>query len=1006
MNKTLSLLLFVFILGLTACEFPTTQPDATAVLPTAATTLFPTATSEEPLPAETPAANLQPPPTTPEPPPAPTPTHDPNLPEWTVLVYMNADNNLEAAGLFDFKEMEAAPHSAQVNVLVQIDRAVGEAVSEDDWTDARRYRIQHDEDLTAPSPPLRAGVAAGAVSELVADLGEVNMGDPLVLADFITWGAANYPANRYALIIWDHGAGWNGVAFDSDTADFGQPDFLSLGDLTGALTQALPQAGVDKLDLIGFDACLMGQLDVFQTLAPFANFAIGSEELTPGSGWDYRAILGQLADEPAMDGARLAQQIAANFVDYYTLIEPDDFVTMTAVNLAQIDEVETAVTQLAQTLAADPGQAASAVGDARSGAEAFARVYANDFDHFAAIDLHHFAAVLAQRSPDEAVQAAAKGVMAAVETAVLANEHGSGFKNSGGIAIYFPRLAQFYDAAYAQTTANTAWDSFLTGYYESASDQLPPPQIILASGRSEPVGAQNPAYLDFQIVGREIEQVSLLGGRYEADGRRRLVEFDTLIPEPTFLPDGSRLSEWRDGVHEDFFIWDTQVTYLYDTAETGDYVVMWPAVGQGRLFTVQGRLQRADGSTATSTSLSAGVDASLVFDHVSGQLERVWAVQSDASAAPAEIRPQPGDVFTLINFYLDESNQIMREPGISLTFDESGQLYFDWRPLPNGDYFLGLSAANVAGDAATTFVDLAVDNQGYVAGYHSYLDPYLGFQFLYPAAWYTPIYTGTLLYTSDRAAATHMQVTLYPHLTPGTNAAVLKTQTLNQFGPVDVLFEEDTAVSGQLALRTAYGYDDQNGAPHTGIFLAFVRDGIGYVVDVDGLQTEEGGTITAVDMLAASWQFIDTGTGLPPGDWAQIDLDAFTVAQPADFVYQEVNDWQRFSSDRSTFVALRTQPETRPAPDVLAALLRDAGAGVTNFVAEPAFRMLLGGAVWDRANFSYESGDGRTIWGFLMVKIEAGQEVVAWAEAPSITYNTLEQNVFLVMAADLSLEPQ
>jgi hypothetical protein len=39
-----------------------------------------------------------------------------------------------------------------------------------------------------------------------------------------------------------------------------------------------------------------------------------------------------------------------------------------------------------------------------------------------------------------------------------------------------------------------------------------------------------------------------------------------------------------------------------------------------------------------------------------------------------------------------------------------------------------------------------------------------------------------------------------------------------------------------------------------------------------------------------------------------------------------------------------------------------------------------------------------------MVKIEAGQEIVAWAEAPSTTYNGLEQNVFLLMVADLSLE--
>ncbi|MCB9422726.1 MAG: hypothetical protein H6667_23200 [Ardenticatenaceae bacterium] len=980
LRRTLALLLFTAV-TLTACEFPTTQPDVTAVLPTAATTLFPTATSQP-----TPTTNSQQPinqPTDQPTSPPPTPTYDPDLPDWTVMVYMNADNNLEAAGLLDFNEMEAAPQNGQVNVLVQIDRAVGEAVSEEDWTGARRYRIQHDEDVTA------------VTSQLAAKLGEVNMGDPLTLADFITWGAANYPANHYALILWDHGVGWNGIAFDNDTADFGQPDYLSLGDLAGALNRALPKAGVDKLDLIGFDACLMGQLDVFQTIAPFADFAVGSEELTPGSGWDYRAVLGQLADEPAMDGERLAEQIAANFADYYTLVEPDDFVTMTAVDLSQIDSVSTAVTQLAQTLTTNPVQATSAVGDARSGAEAFARVYANEFDRYAAVDLQHFASILVQRSPDTAVQAAAEEVMGTVETAVIANEHGSGFKHAGGIAIYFPRQAQFYDAAYAQTTTNAAWNDFLTAYFTAASDQLPAPQIALADRRSEPAGVQNPAYLDFEIVGREIEQVALLGGRTEEDGRRRLLEFDTLIPEPTHLPDGSQLSEWRDGVHEDFFIWDTQVTYLYDAAETGEFVVMWPVAGEDDLYTVQGRLQRVDGGTA--------VNANLVFNQVTGQLDQVWAVQSDASAAPAEITPQPGDVFTMYDFYLDDDNRIVRQPGISLAFDESGRLYFDWRPLPNGDYFLGLSAANVAGEAGTAFVTLAVDNQDYVAGYKAYLDPYLGFQFLYPESWYTPIYTGTLLYTSDRAVMTNVQMTLYPHLGPRTDARTLKTQTLSLFGPVDVLFEEDVALDGQLALRTAYGYTDDAGTPHTGIFLVFVRNGIGYVVDVDGLQTEEAGTITAVDTLAYSWRFVDTGTGLPPGDWARIDLDAFTVAQPADFIYQEVNDWQRFSSDRSTFVALRTQPETRPAPDVLAALLRDAGAGVTNFVAEPAFRMLLSGAVWDRADFSYVTDDGRTIWGFLMVKIEAGQEVVAWSEAPSTTYNDLEQNVFLVMVADLSL---
>ena len=95
--------------------------------------------------------------------------------------------------------------------------------------------------------------------------------------------------------------------------------------------------------------------------------------------------------------------------------------------------------------------------------------------------------------------------MEAVETAVIANEHGIGFKHSGGIAIYFPRLAQFYDAAYAQTTANPAWDDFLTAYYAAGQDHLPAATDYLTDGRGEPAGAQNPAYLDFQIVGRSVE---------------------------------------------------------------------------------------------------------------------------------------------------------------------------------------------------------------------------------------------------------------------------------------------------------------------------------------------------------------------------------------------------------------------------------------------------------------------------------------------------------------------
>ena len=86
-----------------------------------------------------------------------------------------------------------------------------------------------------------------------------------------------------------------------------------------------------------------------------------------------------------------------------------------------------------------------------------------------------------------------------------------------------------------------------------------------------------------------------------------------------------------------------------------------------------------------------------------------------------------------------------------------------------------------------------------------------------------------------------------------------------------------------------------------------------------------------ITKLVESWQFRSVNFGLQPGKWSFIDLDTFSVAQPADFAYQEINGWQRFSSGRYTFVALRTQPATITTDDVLAALIRDSGSGVNNY---------------------------------------------------------------------------
>lgn len=974
MRNRMSLFL-AFCLLLAACE----MPGGATIIPTPIQPMATLALTMPDADIPTPTAALA----TPTPPatsaPLPTATYDGALADWTVLVYMAADNNLEQAALLDINEMEAAGSSDRVHVLVQIDRAAGESAAWGDWTDTRRYRILGDAD------------PATITAEPLLTLGEQNMGDPAVLADFIRWGVSNYPANHYALILWNHGMGWHGFAFDNDTADYGAPDHLDLADLEGALAAA----GVGPFDIVAFDACLMGQLDVLQVLRPYAQYAVASAELTPGLGWNYESLLRALYARPQMDGRTLAAQMVENFISHYTAVAKEDFVTLAAIDLAQLPALAYQVEQLAAALAQEPTFVASAIGDARSGAETFARVYPEEVDRFAAVDLHHFASILAQRSPDEAVKLAAEGVMTAVSNAILANGRGAGFKNSQGISVYFPRRAEFYDALYGSVTGLPNWDAFLQSYHRVGQAALSPPSLTLQNRLNSVVGVQDPAFVQFQVAGRDIEAVRLLVTQNGADGRRRLVEYDNLIPEPTYLPDGSQISEWRDGVHDDFFIWDTEVTYLYDAEGNGDYVVMWPTVLGSPQFTVQGRLRRANEE--------GYVDANLVFDHSTGQLNKVWAVQSNESGAPAEILPQPGDEFQLYDFY-ETNATFSREPGISLTFDGNRQLYYDWLPLPDGRYSLGMAADNVAGETAVQFLNLTVANREELADYQAYLDPYLGFRFLYPQSWHEPRYQETLLYTASQVMDTQLLITLYPNLAGDATAQTLKQQTLHQFGAVDVLFEESRVVDGRQALSTAYGYTNAEGIAHTGIFLTFIdANRNGYVVDVDGRSSDEANTLAHMHTIATTWEFGQAALGLQPGQWATIDLDSFSVAQPANFVYQPAKGWERFNAGQYTFVALRNQPASRETADVVAALVRDAGAGVDNFRAgEPAL-FPLAGYVWHRVEFSYDVAGLGTVWGFIMARAQDGQEVVAWAEAPAASYNHLADTVFLTMIADMAL---
>ena len=120
---------------------------------------------------------------------------------WTFMVYMAGDNNLEQFGFTDLEEMKSAGSSDQVEILAQFD---GTSTG-----GARRYR------LTADGP---------LENDIVEEIGPSNTGDPAGLIDFVEWGTSNYPAERVALVLWNHGAGWKDDDIYARAKQAGIPD--------------------------------------------------------------------------------------------------------------------------------------------------------------------------------------------------------------------------------------------------------------------------------------------------------------------------------------------------------------------------------------------------------------------------------------------------------------------------------------------------------------------------------------------------------------------------------------------------------------------------------------------------------------------------------------------------------------------------------------------------------------------------------------------------------------
>ena len=139
----------------------------------------------------------------------------------------------------------------------------------------------------------RYGIDAGALSryhvenkQLVLDekLAKVNMGKRSTFESFLTWGLQEYPADKVGVVFWNHGGALDGVCFDDS---IGGSDALTNSETSQAFSNVLPSFGIDKLEFVGYDACLMQVQDIAEFNSHYFNYMVTSEETETGSGWVY-----------------------------------------------------------------------------------------------------------------------------------------------------------------------------------------------------------------------------------------------------------------------------------------------------------------------------------------------------------------------------------------------------------------------------------------------------------------------------------------------------------------------------------------------------------------------------------------------------------------------------------------------------------------------------------------------------------------------------------------------
>jgi Clostripain family/PsbP-like protein len=389
-----------------------------------------------------------------------TSTNNPtNLVDYTFMIYMMGSDleDKQYSATNDIREMETVGSTPNVNVIIETGAGGKEATIDHkrfiDFSKVQRHKI-----------------IKGSF-ETLADLGRENMGDPKTLSDFITWGISEFPAKRYAVILWDHGSGINGLGADKNFNN----DELNLNEIERAFADSKKTTN-KKLELIGFDACLMASIEVADRIEPFGGYMAASEEIEPSWGWDYSAILTSLAINPNQDGSLLGKTIADSFFRYSQAASRVDYnaqktATLSVINLTKVPSLVQSLEPVSSYLGKTITNNSSVSISLATSVDSTERYGQTAKGSSGLVDVYDLISHIKGKFPQSA--SLTEEAQRSLNSTVIYKINGNAKPHANGLSIYMPLKKQEFSNSAVYTLPG--WQKIVNEHYRllSSDDQRP-----------------------------------------------------------------------------------------------------------------------------------------------------------------------------------------------------------------------------------------------------------------------------------------------------------------------------------------------------------------------------------------------------------------------------------------------------------------------------------------------------------------------------------------------------